>query len=75
VLAGFESEHGTDRVDAGWSEVEWFNAGGLSGGMANTSDVDDHQQDRERLWLSPHCVAEAAQQSLWPAGGSGGRVL
>jgi hypothetical protein len=63
VLAGFEGEHGTALTDAGWREVEWFAAGHLRGGMGQTArngDDDDggptHQQGRERLWLSPHCL-------------------
>ena len=74
VLAGFEGEHGTSLADAGWREVEWFTKGFLSGGMANLKGRDDgdeedlHQQKRERLWLSPHCLkpkALPAQRSLF----------
>lgn len=58
VLAGYDGEHG-DMVARGWREVEWYKAGFLRGGMANTGAVDDGeeagQQKRERLWLSPHC--------------------
>ena len=55
VVAGFEAEHGTAFTDAGWREVEWFKAGWLKGGMAQQSK-EGHQQGRERLWLSPHCL-------------------
>lgn len=54
VLAGFDTEH-TELVDAGWRCVEWFKAGHLRGGMGQQGK-DGHQQHRERLWLSPHCL-------------------
>jgi DNA adenine methylase len=65
VLAGYEGEHGDAFERAGWREVEWFAAGFLTGGMGNVGGK--HQQGRERLWLSPHCVAakKAAQCSLF----------
>lgn len=64
VLAGYEGEH-PGLVEAGWREVEWFRSGFLKGGMGNMGS--GHQQARERLWLSPHCLgAEApAQGVLW----------
>ena len=76
VLAGFDGEHG-DMEARGWRSVEWFRAGFLRGGMANTGtrqddeDGERHQQARERLWLSPHCVApqEDLQQRLFVMGG------
>jgi hypothetical protein len=65
VLAGYDAEHG-DLARAGWREVEWFRKGFLKGGMAQQGD-DGHQQGRERLWLSPHCLGAtvARQGSLW----------
>lgn len=70
VLAGFDGEHGDTLVDAGWTAHEWFTAGHLTGGMANIGTSNDHaghQQHRERLWASPHCVAPAVtmQDALW----------
>lgn len=56
VFAGFAGEHGDAFAQAGWREIEWFKAGWLRGGMGNQND-DGHQQDRERLWLSPFCLA------------------
>ena len=38
-----------------WREVEWFAAGHLRGGMGQ-QNANGHQQARERLWLSPHCL-------------------
>ena len=55
VLAGYDGEHGTALTDAGWREIEWFAAGFLRGGMAQQG-ATGHQQHRERLWLSPHCL-------------------
>jgi hypothetical protein len=71
VLAGFEGEHddpdtGEDILTrAGWRRVEWYTAAHLTGGMGNLSEGgevggDRHQQSRERLWLSPNCLADAA---------------
>ena len=61
VVAGFEGEHGAAFADAGWREVEWFKGGFLRGGYAQQGEVDEetgiaHQQGRERLWCSPHCL-------------------
>jgi DNA adenine methylase len=58
VLAGFDGEHGDALDAAGWTEREWFTDGWLTGGMGNTS----HQQHRERLWLSPHCLSDDSGQ-------------
>ena len=65
VLAGYDAEHGELARD-GWREVEWFRKGFLKGGMAQQGD-DGHQQGRERLWLSPHCLGAtvSAQGSLF----------
>ena len=67
VLAGFDAEHG-ELARAGWREVEWFRKGFLKGGMGQQGDAG-HQQGRERLWLSPHCLGAtvSAQGSLWMA--------
>jgi hypothetical protein len=56
VLAGYDGEHGDAFARAGWREVEWFSKGFLKGGMAQQG-ADGHQQGRERLWCSPHCLA------------------
>jgi hypothetical protein len=46
--------------------VEWFKSGFLKGGMSNGSKRG-HQQGRERLWLSPHCLGpvKAPQSNLF----------
>jgi len=65
VLAGFEGEHESLLAD-GWTSVEWYTAGWLRGGMGNIS-AEGHQQKRERLWLSPHCLRpeKRAQMALF----------
>jgi hypothetical protein len=64
VLAGFDTEHG-ELEQHGWTVHEWFGKGFLVGGMGD-------QQDRERLWASPHCLAQnaavPAQYSLFGGG-------
>jgi hypothetical protein len=55
VLAGYADEGHEELERAGWTAVEWFAAGFLRGGMGNLSK-DGHQQARERLWCSPHCL-------------------
>jgi hypothetical protein len=63
VLAGYEGE-GHEQLEAlGWRSVEWYQAGFLRGGMGNVGGSGQHQQHRERLWLSPHCLgAESTAQ-------------
>jgi DNA adenine methylase len=65
VLAGFDGEH-NELESHGWRVVEWFKAGFLKGGMSNGSQRG-HQQGRERLWLSPHCLGKvkAPQSNLF----------
>jgi hypothetical protein len=63
VLAGFEGE-GHEELEAhGWRVVEWYRAGFLKGGYGNQG-ADGHQQARERLWLSPHCLAPEDDRQL-----------
>lgn len=69
VVAGFEGEH--NELEAhGWRKVEWFKSGFLKGGMGN-QNKDGHQQGKERLWLSPHCLgaAKSRQPSLFQVNG------
>jgi hypothetical protein len=56
VLCGFDTEH-VALEQRGWRVVEWYRAGFLKGGYANIRS--DSHQHRERLWLSPHCLADA----------------
>jgi hypothetical protein len=60
VLAGFDGEHGAVLQAAGWREHEWYKSGFLRGGMGNTNHNGTHQQHRERLWSSPHCLHDGA---------------
>jgi hypothetical protein len=55
VLAGYDTEHG-ELEALGWTCHEWFTDGYLTGGMGNVAGKDAHQQKRERLWASPHCL-------------------
>ncbi len=58
VLAGFDTEH-AELESHGWTVHEWFAAGHLQGGMGNVrkdKSKGGHQQKRERLWASPHCL-------------------
>jgi len=58
VLAGFDTEH-AELEQHGWTVHEWFAAGHLQGGMGNVrkdKSKGGHQQKRERLWASPHCL-------------------
>jgi len=59
VLAGFDTEH-PELEELGWTAVEWFTAGFLRGGMGQRNAAG-HQQHRERLWLSPHCLRPCAE--------------
>lgn len=70
VLAGYDTEH-AELEQHGWQVVEWFRSGFLKGGMANVGAkakrADDenaelHQQKRERLWPSPHCLTQTQKQ-------------
>jgi hypothetical protein len=59
VVAGYNTEH-VALEEHGWTVHEWFKAGHLTGGMGNTNrNGDTHQQHRERLWASPHCLTPA----------------
>ena len=60
VLAGYDTEH-AELTRHGWTVHEWFTAGFLRGGMAQQGQ-DGHQQGRERLWASPHCLTPGTTQ-------------
>lgn len=53
VLAGYDTEHAV-LEEHGWTVHEWFTDGFLTGGMGNVGG--EHQQHRERLFASPHCL-------------------
>lgn len=55
VLAGFETEHAM-LEDHGWRVVEWYSKGFMRGGMGNIGGAENTQMDRDRLWMSPHCL-------------------
>jgi hypothetical protein len=54
VLCGYDGEH-NDLVSNGWTVQAWK----ASGGYGNQSDGNENRH-RERLWLSPHCLRQAA---------------
>lgn len=60
VLAGWE---GDVTLPPGWREVRWSRPGGS--GYANQSGK--RSQERERLWLSPHCLGESKTLPLLAA--------
>jgi len=62
VLAGFDGEHDVLSDRHGWRCVPWFRSGFLKGGMSNVAGGGVHQQTRERLWISPHCVPSADER-------------
>jgi hypothetical protein len=66
VLAGFAGE-GHEELEAhGWTAQAWFKDGWLKGGMGN-QNANGHQQHKERLWFSPHCIRADAlpMDALW----------
>lgn len=72
VLAGFAGEGHEVLEQHGWRVMEWFKPGHLKGGMKQLRQQDEeeddapkHQQDRERLWVSPHCLDEGRQMSMF----------
>lgn len=67
VLAGYDGEHGDALERAGWTVHEWYKAGHLRGGYGNIAvgnGTGNHQQKRERLWASPHCLTQERPMTL-----------
>lgn len=57
VLCGYEGEH---DMPESWRKVPWKAGGGYAAAAGNGENAE-----RERLWLSPHCLhLEAAPQQL-----------
>lgn len=56
ALAGYDTEH-VELEAHGWRAIEWFKTGFLKGGMGNLGESGG-QQNRERIWFSPHCIGE-----------------
>jgi len=61
VLAGFAGEGHEVLEQHGWRVVEWFHQQHLTGGMGNLGGTGNHQQHRERLWMSPHTINTATE--------------
>lgn len=55
VLAGFAGEGHEVLESHGWRCLAWYTPQYLTGGYGMQSEAGT-QQDRERLWLSPHCL-------------------
>ncbi len=60
ILCGLEGEYPKLEA-AGWEVVPWKSRGGYG----NRTDRGKENAARERLWLSPHCVAAEQGQSLF----------
>ncbi len=58
ILCGYEGEHG-ELAQHGWRAVSWRN----KGGFGNQDGVNENA-DRERLWLSPHCLNKPKNPQL-----------
>jgi len=63
ALAGFAGEGHEELEALGWTAEEWFTRGFLTGGYGNQGE-NGHQQKRERVWFSPHCLG-AKQGALF----------
>ena len=59
VLCGLEGEH---EMPPSWRCVPWKASGGY--GSQRQSGENDNRH-RERLWLSPHCIDDTRQPSLF----------
>jgi DNA adenine methylase len=55
ALCGYEGEGHDLLLDHGWTVHAWRSAGGYGGGRDGAGDENRH---RERIYFSPHCVAE-----------------
>ena len=68
ALAGFAGEGHEALEDLGWTCETWFTSGFLAGGMGNTGKPDEngetHQQARERIWFSPHCIGVQPERQI-----------
>lgn len=63
VLAGYEGEGHETLEAAGWTSHEWYAKGHLTGGYGNANKERGSQQQRERLWSSPHCTTPQTPQN------------
>ena len=59
VLCGYDSDH---EMPESWREIAWKASKGYGGQRAEGSNENRH---RERLWLSPHCLADDAVLPLF----------
>jgi len=55
ALCGYEGEGHDALLDYGWTVHAWRTAGGYGGGRGGAGDENRH---KERIYFSPHCIAE-----------------
>ncbi len=55
ALCGYEGEGHAALLDHGWSVHAWKAAGGYGGGRGGVGEANAH---KERIYFSPHCLAE-----------------
>jgi DNA adenine methylase len=60
VIAGYDGEH-NHLTDRGWRVHAWKAQGGFGGQGDGRGAENAH---KERLWFSPHCLADQAQGKL-----------
>jgi hypothetical protein len=58
ILCGYDGEH-NELEQHGWRRVAWRNKGGLG-----NRDSENKNAERERLWLSPHCLTKTKDPQL-----------
>lgn len=58
ILCGYEGEHNELELN-GWRKVAWRNKGGFG-----NQDGKNANAERERLWLSPHCLHKQKDPQL-----------
>lgn len=58
ALCGYEGEH---DMPPSWRVIAWK----AHGGYASQSDEPNENSKRERIWLSPHCLVNVRQRSLF----------
>lgn len=60
ALCGYDGEHNA-LTEMGWDVLEWKTKGGYaSQGTVGSQGIENAK--RERIWFSPHCIAEVSKQ-------------
>lgn len=63
ALCGYAGEGHEPLESLGWSVVAWKASGGYGSQGAGSAGRENSR--RERIWFSPHCVAEAEEPNLF----------